>query len=42
LGGIWNNAAFVDFMKIGSILNRFFFSMKKAAVFEAVTERQTG
>jgi hypothetical protein len=42
LGGIWNNAAFIDRMKIGNIPGRFFFCFEKAANLEPMTEGQAG
>jgi hypothetical protein len=39
---VWNNAAFIDRMKIQNVVRRFFFCFEKAAVFKNGTEGQTG
>jgi hypothetical protein len=39
---VLNTAALIDRMKIRNIPGRFFFGVEKAAVLEAMTERQAG
>jgi hypothetical protein len=41
-GGVWNNTAFIDRMKVSGIPGRFFFDTEKAAVRETGTEGQPG